>query len=266
LFKRNWKDIEPRLEDDGNCISRYYFRRKDLLSVEGGYEITEYLEWVKRVTIPLEKKLPYKKQNLEKILYVLQGKGIIEVGEKKHIIEAPDTVYIPTLTPHSIYPTTEGQPLIYMDYAVRTPPDAEKVITDEASSQEKIGNGIRIERWTTKKASFGHNGTCFGYPLFSRDIMQYLLFATMMTVPNVLGYHRHNTEAIYYIDSGIGHVKVGGEELEIQPGDAVYIPNAVAHMCKSSIKGQPLNVFCQGIAIPYDAKTWTEEDIPDIPV
>jgi mannose-6-phosphate isomerase-like protein (cupin superfamily) len=88
----------------------------------------------------------------------------------------------------------------------------------------------------------------------------------MMAVPGTLGYHRHNSEAIYFIASGLGYIKVGGEELPIRDGDAIYINPCIAHMCRTSLEEQPLNVFCQGVAIPYDAKLWTLEDLPDLQI
>ncbi|MEM2875380.1 MAG: cupin domain-containing protein [Candidatus Bathyarchaeia archaeon] len=256
MFKRNWREIKPRLEYGGNCYVRDYFRRKDSLSQEGGYKVTEYLEWVRHTTIPAGKRLPYHRANLEKILYVLQGEGTVDVGGERHEVKSGDAVYTPTETPHTIFSTVAAQPLIYLEYAIRTPPEVKEVRVKEVSGDERVDLKIRVERRTSKDAKPGHEGTCWTYPVITRDMMQYLLFATMMSVPGVLGYHRHNTEAIYYIDSGLGFVKVGGEEAEVQPGDAIYIPNGVAHRCRSSLDGQPLNVFCQGVAIPYGAEVW----------
>jgi mannose-6-phosphate isomerase-like protein (cupin superfamily) len=64
----------------------------------------------------------------------------------------------------------------------------------------------------------------------------------------------------------MGLVKVGGEEADVRDGDAVYIPPEIAHKCKPTIEGHPLNVFCQGVAVPYDAEVWTAEDLPDLPI
>ena len=266
MFKRNWRDIEPISEYGDNCLVRYYFRRKDMLSSNGGYKITEYLEWVRHVTIPFGKKLPYQRKSMEEILYILQGEGAIQVDGKKNEIKAQDAVYIPTETPYTIYPIIKSQPIIYMNYGIRTPPNATEVKITSASLDDKVDSNVRIERWTSKKPSSGHNGTCASYSLFTRDMMKYLLFATVIAVPGALGYHRHNSEAIYFISSGLGYVKVGGEELPIKDGDAVYINPCVAHTCRTSLEGQPLNVFCQGVAIPYDAKLWTIEDLPDLQI
>ena len=266
MFKRNWREIKPISEFDGACLSRYFFRRKDQLSLEGGYKVTEYLEWVRHVTIPIGKRLPYKRQNIEEILYILQGNGLIRAGDSEYRVSAEDAVYIPSETPYSIQPTIEAQPLSYMNYGIRTPPDARDVHVILSTADTKTTLSILVERWTEKKTVSGHSGTCDLYPIFTRSQMKYLLFATLMTVPKDLGYHRHNTEAIYFISSGMGLVKVGGEEADVRDGDAVYIPPEIAHKCKPTIEGHPLNVFCQGVAVPYDAEVWTAEDLPDLPI
>ncbi|MCW4020959.1 MAG: cupin domain-containing protein [Candidatus Bathyarchaeota archaeon] len=266
MFKRNWKEIEPRLAYDETCYVRDYFRRKDQLSFEGGYKVTHHIEWVRRTAIRPGKRLPYRKQNLEEVIYILQGEGIVQAGEKKHNIKAWDTIYIPPETPHTLYSTVENQPLIYMDYAVRTPPDAGEIQINEASMDEKVESDVHVRRWTAIRSQLKHNNTCWVHTIFGKDTMKYIHSASIMTVPEVLGYHRHNTETTYYIDSGAGFMKQGGEEAAVQAGDAVYNPPQAAHRCWSSLKEQPLNVFCLGVAVPYDAQTWVEEDLPDLPV
>jgi len=52
-----WRDIKTKLAYEGNCYVRDYFRRRDKPSLEGGYKVTEYLEWFRRTTIPNGKKL-----------------------------------------------------------------------------------------------------------------------------------------------------------------------------------------------------------------
>jgi len=73
---------------------RDYFRRRDKPSLEGGYKVTEYLEWFRRTTIPNGKKLPYHKKNVEEVLYIVQGGGIVQVGKEKYKIKTWDAVYI----------------------------------------------------------------------------------------------------------------------------------------------------------------------------
>ncbi|MEM3384655.1 MAG: cupin domain-containing protein [Nitrososphaeria archaeon] len=265
MYKRNWKEIEPIIEDDGNSYARYYFRRKDNLDREGGIKVTKYWEWVKYVTIPWEKKSLYKGQNLEKILFILQGEGEIQSNQTIMKIKAHDTVYVPPKTFYTLYSTLEQQPIIFMEYCVRAPPESKEIKVIGTSSPES-GNKILVERWTSKKPKTGHEGTCYSYSIFTREQMKYLLFASMMSVPKILGYHSHNSEAIYFIVSGKGKVKVAGEETEVCEGDAIYIPPGMAHRCYNLLQDQPLNVFCQGIADPYDAKVTTLENLPDLPV
>jgi len=70
------------------------------------------------------------------------------------------------------------------------------------SGEEKGQFNVIIDRWMDKEIIAEHRGSCWSWPTIRRDSMKYLLFAIMMSVPDKLGYHRHNTEAIYYIDSG----------------------------------------------------------------
>lgn len=263
MYKRSWREIEPILENDGQCFARYYFRRRDQLSQAGGIKVTKYWEWVKYVTVPWGRKPAFKRQNLEKILFIVHGEGEIESAGKSVQIRSQDTVYVPPEKAYLISSTVEHQPIMYMEYCVRAPPEAAGVISESLQENEAE---ILVERWTSKKPRPGHEGTCYSYSIFTRNEMKYLLFASMMTVPNVLGYHSHNSEAIYFIVSGRGRVKVSGEEAEVCEGDAVYIPPGMAHRCYNMLADQPLNVFCQGIADPYDAKVVTLENLPDTPV
>ncbi|RLI21085.1 hypothetical protein DRO47_04145 [Candidatus Bathyarchaeota archaeon] len=62
-----------------------------------------------------------------------------------------------------------------MDYGVRAPPEAKEIHVEKVSVGEKVKANIRIERWTTKECKPGHNGTCWIYGVFTRDMMKYVL-------------------------------------------------------------------------------------------
>jgi len=262
MFKRNWDEIEPRDEYNETCFVRDYFRRKDKPDLEGGLKITTYLEWIRHSTIPADNELLYHRKNIEEMLFILQGEGILKVGDDLLDIRSNDVIYIPPQTPHSLRSNIRHQPLLILEYAVRDPLYAEEIHVEEVSREEKGKYDVIVDRWTVKDVISEHHGTCWSWPTIRRESMKYLLFGTMMSVPGELGYHRHNTEAIYYIDSGRGYVTVGGEEVSVRPGDAIYIPNGVPHKCRTTLKEQPLNVFCVGVAIPYDSPVWVEEDLP----
>jgi mannose-6-phosphate isomerase-like protein (cupin superfamily) len=262
MYKRNWDEIEPRQDYNGTCLVRDYFRRRDKPDLEGGLKITEYLEWVRHSTIPPDKELIYHRKNVEEILYVLQGEGVLKVGDELFEIRSNDVIYIPPQTPHSIRSRTPHQPLLSVEYAVRDPINSDKLCVELLSEEERGKYNIIVARWTAAEIVSEHHGTCFSWPTIRRESMKYILFATMMSVSGELGYHRHNSEAIYYIDSGRGYVKVAGEEVPVRPGDAIYIPNGVPHTCRTTLREQPLNVFCVGVAIPYDSQVWVEEDLP----
>jgi len=263
MFKSNWMDLTPRLAFWDTCYVRDIFRRRDRLEERGGYKITQYLEWVSAHTVPAGKQLMYHKHNMEEIMYFLQGEGVISSGGSTHKVGVEDAAYVPTGAPHSIRSTIDNQPITFVSYTLPTPPDAKEVSIKKTSQKEK-GGVVQVRRWTARECRPGHHGTCWTYGVFEKKDMLNFLFAVMMTVPGTLGYHRHNTEAIYFVRSGKGMMKVGGEELEIRAGDAVYIPFEVAHRPRTTVEDQPLNVFCVGVAIPYDAKVWTLEDLPDL--
>ena len=39
----------------------------------------------------------------------------------------------------------------------------------------------------------------------------------------------HNEDEIYYIIGGRGHIFVGGEERNVQPGSIIYVPAGIEH-------------------------------------
>jgi mannose-6-phosphate isomerase-like protein (cupin superfamily) len=261
MYKRNWDEIPPREEYNGTCYIRDYFRRRDKPELEGGLKITQYLEWVRHTTIPSGGEIAYHSKNIEEILYVLQGEGILKIGDKPHEIKPGDVIYIPSKTPHSIRSKIPHQSFISLVYGVRDPIDSVDIHLEFYSGEERGQFNVIIDRWMNKEIIAEHHESCWSWPTILRDSMKYLLFATMMSVPDKLGYHRHNTEAIYYVDSGRGYVTVGGEEVSVRPGDSIYIPNGVPHMCRSALAEQPLNVFCVGVAIPHNSKVWVEENL-----
>ena len=81
----------------------------------------------------------------------------------------------PPETPHTVYSTINNQPLIYMDYCVRAPLEAKEIHVEKVSIEEEVEANICIERWTTKKCEPGHNGTCWIYGVFTKDMMEYAL-------------------------------------------------------------------------------------------
>jgi len=241
---------------------RSVYRRRDLLHEVGGYKTTVNLEWVNVLSVPFGQERIYLKQNLEEAIYVLQGRGVIRSGDEEWEIEPKDTVRIPSGVSHSISSTADKQPIIFASFAARDPPTAPEAKIEKVD-RSLGGEGIEVEKWLMMKAKPGHEGTCFTYPLFA-DQWKSLAFTTLMTVSGVLGYHRHNTEAIYFVDSGQGWMKVAGEEQELRAGDVVYIPPEMAHRCRVLTPDLPLNVFCSGTVVPIDAERWTEEGLPDL--
>jgi len=262
MFKRNWMEIQPILAYDGTCYVRSVYRRRDLLHEEGGYKTTVNLEWVNVLSIPPGREMMYHQQNLEEALYVLQGRGVIRSGKNEWEIENKDTIRVPANIPYTVLSTVKEQPIILASFAVRDPPTTPKAKIEKVD-RSLGGGGIEVEKWFLKEGKPGHEGTCWTYPLF-KGKWKAIGFTTLMTVSSILGYHRHNTEAIYFVDSGLGWMKVAGEEQELRGGDVVYIPPEMAHRCRAAYPDIPLNVFCCGTAVPFGADTWVEEALQDL--
>ncbi len=262
MFKRNWTTIEPISAYDDTCYVRSVYRRRDLLHEKGGYKTTVNLEWVNVLTVPAGKEMMYHQQNLEEALYVLQGKGVIISGKKEWELKNKDAIRIPTNVPYTILSKVDKQPIILASFAARDPPATPQAKIEKVDRELK-GEGIEVEKWLLKKANPGHEGTCWAYRLFDGK-WKAIAFTTLMTVSGILGYHRHNTEAIYFVDSGSGWMKVAGEEQELKAGDVVYIPPEMAHRCRVTDPDIPLNVFCCGTVVPFEAERWTEEGLQDL--
>lgn len=46
--------------------------------------------------------------------------------------------------------------------------------------------------------------------------------------------HRHKQEEVYLVLEGSGRVKVGGEEIAVEAGSAVFIPGDALHSCENT--------------------------------
>ncbi|MEM2905523.1 MAG: cupin domain-containing protein [Candidatus Bathyarchaeia archaeon] len=225
--------------------------------------MAHYIDSVSFITVPAGRRLPFHRENAEGILYVLQGRGRLNANGSVHDVEPRDAVYLPPGMPYSVEPAIEGQHLLFVQYQVAVPLDSTRVEATKAAENERSEAKPLVRNWMDAAPKPGHEGTCLTYPVFSRDSMRFFLFATMMTVPSVLSYHRHNSESVYMVESGLGTVKVAGEEEELQALDAVYMPPEVAHGCSNALPDQPLNVFCVGVAVPHDAQVWSIDGLPE---
>jgi len=259
LWKTNWRDVEPILEFEDTCYVRYLLRRRDRLTLRKGLKVTTCLEWVARMVVLPEKKMMYHTKNVEETLYVLVGRGVVKSGNFQHEVETCDAIHIPAMAPRTLWSTVEHQPLIFNSYAASTPPDSKAdpeimKVKDEHPATEKI----TIRNWLKLPSSRGHSGTCWGTGVFSRgDPLTYIGFNSLMSVPEIVSYHRHNVEATYYIHQG-----VGGEEQPCKEGDLVYMPPETGHQAWTTLPDQPLNVFCVGVPVPWDAKSWNIDGLP----
>ncbi len=72
--------------------------------------------------------------------------------------------------------------------------------------------------------------------------------------------HRHDkTEEIYYILSGLGRIRVNGEEREIAAGDAVFLPPSATHQTWNTGDVPLVFLCCCSPAYEHDDTFLTEE-------
>ena len=63
--------------------------------------------------------------------------------------------------------------------------------------------------------------------------------------------HRHyNSEELYFITQGKGHMKLGEEQFEVTAGDTICIPPGTAH-CIKNIGTEALHILCM-CSPPYN--------------
>jgi len=263
LWKINWRDSEPILEFEDTCYVRYLLRRSDRLGLRKGLKITSCIEWVARMVVLPDKKMMPHTKNVEETLYILSGKGIIKSGGFQQEVKQYDSIHIPAMVPRTLWSTVAHQPLIFNSYAASTPPDTE-TIPEVRKMEERHTNEkkISVRNWLELPSVSAHGGTCWATTVFSRSSpLEYIGFNTMMSVPKVVSYHRHNVEATYYINEGQGVVRVAGEELPCTEGDIVYMPPEVAHQAWTTLLDQPLNVFCCGVPVPWNSEPWNVDDL-----
>jgi mannose-6-phosphate isomerase-like protein (cupin superfamily) len=97
-----------------------------------------------------------------------------------------------------------------------------------------------------------HSGTVSAWNLFREEDFQsnVLWFNDNLVQPGVtIEPHKHeDIEEVYYILHGKGRVKVGVNEKDVGPGDAIYIPIQKEHSLNNTGLF-PLRFICLGVKI-----------------
>jgi mannose-6-phosphate isomerase-like protein (cupin superfamily) len=97
---------------------------------------------------------------------------------------------------------------------------------------------VRIKNLHETSEGPVHSGTVSAWNLFREKDFQsnVLWFNSNLVQPGVaIEPHKHeDMEEIYYILNGKGRIKIGVNEKDVGPGDAIYIPIKKAHSLNNS--------------------------------
>ena len=97
-IRNTWKEAKPYITKDGSTIRELMHPQ-----VHGNERMS-----LAEATVPLGKEtFLHRHLRSAEIYHVIEGRGMMTLGEEKFLIEAGDTVYIPPGTPHKL--RSEGE-------------------------------------------------------------------------------------------------------------------------------------------------------------
>lgn len=114
---RSIKDSEPVLEHNGTVPIWDLFPPEDLRkATEGGY-----LELICEMHIDPGGRMERHSHPTHEYYYVIEGHGIIEVGDESREVEPYDLIYTPPDVPHAMWPEPANQGLRIFVFAIGLP-------------------------------------------------------------------------------------------------------------------------------------------------
>ena len=114
MIVRNISEIKE-IKAHGEALYRYFFMRKDIYEYLGMDDVLKVLGGFWQTTLEAGKKLdPHSHEDHEQIYYILEGGGVLTVGEDTRRVRKGDAVYIPPKTSHSFHNDTDRPCTIIM--------------------------------------------------------------------------------------------------------------------------------------------------------
>ncbi len=118
MIVRNVDEIKE-IQAHGEALYKYFFMRKDIYERLNMEDILRDLGGFWQTTVNPGKRLePHSHENHEQIYYILDGGGLLTVGEETRRVRKGDAIYIPPKTSHSFYNDTEKPCIILMVDAI----------------------------------------------------------------------------------------------------------------------------------------------------
>jgi len=114
MIVRNINEIKE-IQAHGEALYRYFFMRKDVYGYLSMEDVLRRLGGFWQTTVRPGKNLePHRHENHEQIYYVLEGGGLLTIGDETRNVTKGDAVYIPPNATHSFYNDSDSPCVIVM--------------------------------------------------------------------------------------------------------------------------------------------------------
>ena len=114
MIVRNVEEIKE-IKAHGEALYKYFFMRKDIYGYLGMEDVLKRLGGFWQTTVPPGKRLdPHQHEKHEQIYYLIEGSGLLRVGEEIRRVRKGDAIYIPPNTIHGFENDSEKPCTIIM--------------------------------------------------------------------------------------------------------------------------------------------------------
>ncbi|HLL40355.1 MAG TPA: cupin domain-containing protein [Rubrobacteraceae bacterium] len=100
-----------------------------------------------------------------------------------------------------------------------------------------VGREVDQEWETWSEEDIPQKGLVYWKTLISKGVTRsenLTLGVARLPSGGALNEHRHTQEEVYLVLEGSGLVRVGGEEIAVEAGSAVFIPGDARHSCENT--------------------------------
>ncbi len=184
--------------------------------------------------------LLHKHNKMTEVYYILNGKGVLYLGDKAYQVNDDNCIIIPKQIPHKLR-NTENVNLEHLVFAI-PPFNPSDVILLEDFLKEPA-----IEELNKNYNSITALDGATIYELLSgEDYIKEigLAYGSLPKKRKAIKHKHEKSEEVYYILSGEGRVKVSKSYKDIKKGDVIYIPKNFAHALENTSDDKELKLLC----------------------
>jgi mannose-6-phosphate isomerase-like protein (cupin superfamily) len=166
----------------------------------------------------------------QEVLYVVSGRGVLELGDTGHPLEPGTGVYV---VPGDRYSVDNPGPDEVLVVSVTAPPE---------DTAPRNGERQVTVRYADRPALPASPNREFRYlvnqDLGCRDVTQFV----GVIPPGKTGMHSHTYDEVVYVIEGEGVLHLGGAETPIAGGSCIHLPPLEEH-CLENTGSEPMRVL-----------------------